>query len=355
MKNGPAWGPSLFGLVEDLALSFPPCRHQSGAAGGIQMPRPNNVLAAVAFALSCLATSLALAVAPQRTFVASYGLDTNPCSLSSPCRGFQAAINAVAAGGEVVALDSGGYGAMEIHKSVSVIVPTGIHAGLSPNTGIPLPGYPGQSGVVLIDILDTDIVVLRGLSINHQGTVTGGVEWISSNGGAVYVENTVVNGFPMEGLYMQAPSGRLFVTDSILRNNGVSLYASVSGGAPQGNVSGGVAVDRTRIENSGTGIRVLSGVYTRLSNSVILANNVALEVQATSADAVLAVDNSTISLSKTWTYYLNSSGPYTALLEMAASSTDAAAVLPTGPHSIARSLGNNYRNAEIYTQHVSPW
>src|SRR5262245_19134515 len=119
---------------------------------------------------------------------------------------------------------------MEIHKSVSVIVPPGIHAGLSPSSGIPIPGYPLQTTVVLIDIQDSDIVVLRGLNINKQGFLTGGIDWVSAHGGTVHVENVVVNGFPVEGLYMEAPQGTLIVKDSIFRNNGVGIYGGIAGG-----------------------------------------------------------------------------------------------------------------------------
>jgi hypothetical protein len=45
-----------------------------------------------------------------RTFVASTGSDSDPCSRVDPCRTFQAAVDATAAGGEVVALDSAGFG-----------------------------------------------------------------------------------------------------------------------------------------------------------------------------------------------------------------------------------------------------
>src|SRR5512132_2933185 len=70
------------------------------------------------FALPLTANAL-----PQRTFVASNGADTHPCSLVSPCRSFGTAIAAVAAGGEVIVLDSAGYGAVTITQSVSLIAP----------------------------------------------------------------------------------------------------------------------------------------------------------------------------------------------------------------------------------------
>jgi len=226
----------------------------------------------VAFAISAsIIAGSAFAVAPQRTFVASYGNDLWPCSLVQPCRGFQAAINAVAPTGEVVALDSAGYGTMEIHKSVSVIVPPGIHAGLSPSTGIPLPGYPGQYGVVLIDIQDADVVVLRGLNINHQGAVTGGIEWISTRGGKLQIEDVVVNGFPGEGLYMQAPAGRLSIKDSIFRNNTKGIYLF-------GVINGKTVADHVRIEHSANqGMLVAGHMDALLLDSVISSNDIAVD------------------------------------------------------------------------------
>jgi hypothetical protein len=242
-------------------------------------------------AASLLVVTSASAVSPQRTFVASYGVDTNPCSLTASCRGFQAAIDAVAAGGEVVAFDSAGYGAMAIHKSVSVIVPPGVHAGLSPTTGIPLPGYPGQYGVVLIDIQNTDTVVLRGLNINHQGTVTGGIEWISGHGGTVQIENTVINGFPKEGIYVQAPSGVLSIDDSVIRNNGVGIYAALADGSP----GGGIVGNRVRIERStSAGVRLLDGVTGHLNNCTLTQNNLAFHLIAVSLPVSLYLDRSTV-------------------------------------------------------------
>src|SRR5258706_12561942 len=78
------------------------------------------------------AASLAGAVSPQRSFVSVTGSDANAatgCTLGSPCRSFGAAIGAVAGNGEVIALDSGGYGRFDVTKSVTVSAPPGVYAG----------------------------------------------------------------------------------------------------------------------------------------------------------------------------------------------------------------------------------
>src|SRR6266571_7551654 len=98
------------------------------------------VLAAggAAFAAGSLASGRApaavhkAAALAQRTFVsAASGNDANPCTRTAPCRNFQAAIAQTASGGEVIVLDSGGYGTVTINQSVSLIAPPGIYAGIS--------------------------------------------------------------------------------------------------------------------------------------------------------------------------------------------------------------------------------
>ena len=63
--------------------------------------------------------------------IALTAVDANTCSLAAPCRTFAAALGQTNAGGEIVVLDSAGYGPMTINKAVSIVVPPGIYAGVS--------------------------------------------------------------------------------------------------------------------------------------------------------------------------------------------------------------------------------
>ena len=193
----------------------------------------------------------------------------------------------------MVVIDSAGYGAMEIHKSVSVIVPPGVHAGLSPAVGIPLPGFPGQSTVVLIDIQPTDIVVLRGLNVNHQGAVTGGIDWLSANGGVVHIESVTVNGFPQEGLFMGAPGGKLHVKDSIFRNNRFGIYIR---GQLDFNF---MDADRIRIENSEWGLTNQGSVFATMRDSTIADNVIGINQDGNLHDVRLLMDRCSIVNNKT--------------------------------------------------------
>src|SRR5262249_23078663 len=110
-------------------------------------------------ALASGAATDALA-AGQRSFVASTGADANPCSLVLPCRSFGAAIAQTTPGGEVIVLDSAGYGAAAISQPVSIIAPPGIYAGVSVFAG----GPTGGVGIVVNP--GAGKVTLRGLTIN---------------------------------------------------------------------------------------------------------------------------------------------------------------------------------------------
>lgn len=106
--------------------------------------------------------------AAQRTFVASYGFTANTafnCSLANPCRAFNEAISVTNPGGEVVILDTAGYGPMTITKSLKVIGPSGVYGGISVIT-------PGTDGIT-INAGDGDDVILRGLDVTGLGGLNG--------------------------------------------------------------------------------------------------------------------------------------------------------------------------------------
>jgi hypothetical protein len=146
----------------------------------------------------------------QRTFVASKGNDANPCTLVLPCRGFSAAVAQTAAGGEVVILDSAGYGTVTVTKSVSLIAPPGIYAGISVNSGdgITING----AGVS---------VVLRGLTINGLGaSSTDGIEFIQ--GAELTVEECEIAG-------MGANFGaEITIAGSVLARNAIGVHVLAS-------------------------------------------------------------------------------------------------------------------------------
>ena len=152
--------------------------------------RLTTLVVAAASSLVSLPASALVA----RAYVSGGGSDANTavnCSLTQPCRTFQTAMTVLNDGGEVIALDSAGYGTVTITKSVSLIAPTGIFAGLTPTSG---------NGVTIATAGVT--VNLRGLTINNQGG-TYGINM--SDGAKLNVENVVISGFSTGyGLNVQA-------------------------------------------------------------------------------------------------------------------------------------------------------
>ena len=166
-------------------------------------------------ALVAAFVSNAGATSPQRTFVSSHGNDANPCSLASPCRGFAAAVAAVADRGEVIVLDSAGYGPVTITKSVSLIAPNGIYAGITVVAG---------DGVTIN--APEAYVVLRGLSINGQGGDNGISLKLAFR---LRVESCVISNMAVNGIMHSAPGAEMIVLDTIIRDNhGSGIFADTN-------------------------------------------------------------------------------------------------------------------------------
>ena len=111
--------------------------------------------------------ALAQPVFSFKTWVSNIGLDSNSCSLASPCATFAGALKKTAPGGEIGVLNSGEYGQVIIDRSISIVA-QGVDASISTPLG---------SGV-LIFAGDTDVVHLRGLTIyGDANTGNIGVEF----------------------------------------------------------------------------------------------------------------------------------------------------------------------------------
>src|SRR5437016_2861744 len=110
--------------------------------------------------------ALAWQIAPAqaqlaRTFVsAASGNDINDCNRLTPCRTFQAAHDKALANGEITVLDPGGYGAVVISKTISII-----------NDGVGEAGVLVSGGATGITIAAgaSDAVSLRGLTVKGIG------------------------------------------------------------------------------------------------------------------------------------------------------------------------------------------
>ena len=174
------------------------------------------LVAAVGAAL-CLALTCPVMAQVQRTFVSTSGSDSNTatnCAPTTPCRSFGAAIGVTKAGGEIVPVNSGGYGAVTITKSLQIITPPGVYAGITTGTG---------NGIT-IAAAATDTVVLKGLTFNGLGTSGNLIE--ATLFGTLHIEHCEVANSGSRGIEINTTAaGNVYINDTIVRDNGdVGLY-----------------------------------------------------------------------------------------------------------------------------------
>src|ERR1700681_3405311 len=141
----------------------------------------------IAAALTLAATLSAVHAQAQsiRTFVSIAGSDSNPCSITAPCRHFQAAVNATALSGEVDALDAGAYGSFTISQAISI-----------EGQGWSYVAPPANAAAITINAGSSDKINIRGVSLNGVGA--GGTHGIQFNsGGTLSVLDSLIQNFPL--------------------------------------------------------------------------------------------------------------------------------------------------------------
>ena len=151
----------------------------------------------VSFTLCCLTQ------AAPRTFVSGLGSDANPCTRTAPCRTFQMAHDTVDPNGEVLALDSAGYGTLTITKNVT-ISGEGVEATANATT--------------LIDAITIATaglkVVLRSITVEGFGEGDDGIRVSAAVN--LTIQRCYIHGFDRTGLdfHVSSGTGKLSLSDS---------------------------------------------------------------------------------------------------------------------------------------------
>jgi hypothetical protein len=241
----------------------------------------------------CLWSSAAQAQA-TRTWVSGGGDDANPCSRTAPCKTFAGAISKTAAGGEIDALDPGGYGTVTINKAITIDGGGGQVAGILAAGGV--------NGII-VSAGANDIVTLRNLRINGaEGTPSGGglngIRYLS--GAALHVEDCNIFGFTGDGINVATSAkAALLVNNTFLTNNGNGIQIAPSasfiraalvrvqaqdnsgfgfflnpGAAATG---AGTMIDDSSALVNGTGIGMNGGTL-YLGNSVVFRNTIGVSI-----------------------------------------------------------------------------
>jgi hypothetical protein len=214
----------------------------------------------------CLTGSLAFGQS-NRTWVSGGGTDPGTCAAtvctrSAPCATFQCALAATNPGGEIDALDSGDFGpltgANSIAKSVSIVA-QGVVAGI-------------QQAPFLdaIDVTGSNVVVvLRGLTLDGVGAGNDGI-FFDPDGGELHIEDCTINGWSAGILVQSAGSSKVFIKDTVVRNNSFGTAFE-----PSGPATVIASLDNVRIENNnGEGVQAIGNATVSVRNSVAAGNGI---------------------------------------------------------------------------------
>jgi hypothetical protein len=170
-----------------------------------------------------IVASLAIPANAQatRTWVSGVGDDANPCSRTAPCKTFAGSIAKTATGGEINCLDPGGFGALTITKSITIL------CGQSGLGGVLVSGTNG----LVVSAPAGSRVILDGLDIEGLTTGINGVD-VLGQGTLVIIRNCSIRNFAQNGVNVAGTSGltQVIIQNSIITGNGI-------GGATNGGVN----------------------------------------------------------------------------------------------------------------------
>jgi hypothetical protein len=207
-------------------------------------------------ALCGLTFTSSLQAQASRTWVSGLGDDANPCSRTAPCKTFAGAITKTAAGGEIDAIDPGGFGALTITKSITIDGGGGSLVSVL---------SAGTNGFV-INAGPNDVISLRNLSINGIGTGTNGIRFLA--GKSLHVENVIISNVTTNGIDVNmTAAGDVSVLNTVIRDcggTGVSLVDSAQLNATLVNV---------QTEKCANGVSAGANVRAAISNSTMSLNS----------------------------------------------------------------------------------
>jgi hypothetical protein len=233
----------------------------------------------------------------NRTFVSGKGVDTNPCSLTAPCRSFAQAITLTNAGGEITILDPAGYGPVTITKAISIV-----------NDGVGEAGVTQTSSTdnaITISAGGQDVVNLRGLTLVGGGVATNN----TNNGvqinsvGTLNMQNCVIRGFGNAAVNSVSGGITLAIQDTIASGNFYGFVLQPSAGINiavfERDQALGNTVQGFLVGNAGSAFILATAV-----DSVASGNQTGMEV---SFPATFTIVGSTIANNQIGLVSLNSS------------------------------------------------
>ena len=169
-----------------------------------------TLVAGALFSL-CLAAGPAAATV-DHTYVSGKGADTGGCDHpTDPCRTFAYAIGQTTAAGVIIVIDAADYGSVTITKSISIVADAGGPAGINLSAG----------NAITINAGSADVVNLRGLTLDGEGTATSGI--LINSADSVTISDCFVRHFQNAGIAIGPVTGDISILNSVMNDNGAGL------------------------------------------------------------------------------------------------------------------------------------
>ena len=226
-----------------------------------------SILTIVASAFIAVAAPPAFAQA-TRTWVSGVGDDVNPCSRTAPCKTWAGAISKTAVGGVINALDSGGFGAVQITKSITL-----------DGTGVAASILALSTNGIIVNSAAAD-VVLRNIDIVGTTPAAGcgglnGVHVLAAS--SVRLDGVAITGF-QRGVNLPLTNANADVFVDVSLNNVDVANNCVAGVAaePADGKQTRVVLNHTRISTSNQALLVGGGAEAWVAGSNLSLNNVGL-------------------------------------------------------------------------------
>jgi hypothetical protein len=228
-----------------------------------------NLVFAASVVLAATLSAAPAEAQNTRSFVSGHGLDTNPCTLGSPCRTFAAAILQTNPGGEIAVLDTAGYGGMTITKAISIVNPGGVEAGIA---------AAANTDAITINAGPTDKIALRGLTVEGAGVGRNGI--VLNSGANLDIANLVVRNFKVDGIHLSPNVNSTFsILNTIVSDNvGVGIFIIPTGAALINGVIDGVAANNNYDGILMDGVNT-STVFSEKNNTINVVKTVAVNNQ----------------------------------------------------------------------------
>ena len=227
----------------------------------------------LALALSCAVLASAApradAQGASRTWVSGVGDDVNPCSRTAPCKTLTGAATKTASGGEVNALDPGGFGVLTITKPLTVDL-----------SGIGRVANNSQTAFKVQAPPDADVVI-RGVGIHGGSAPAGspcayagvaGIEVLSA--GTVRVEDTTIGSQRTAVRVAATASSPKVILNNVDVSNACDFGVDASAADPG---AADVAISDSTLAHTGTALRVADRSRATIYGSTIFGNTLGFQ------------------------------------------------------------------------------